>query len=50
MFITHFERGGSFLRANLDVMKEDFSAAFKNSREWLGEAIKGKPGEKPAEA
>lgn len=42
MFIIHFERGGSFVGSNLDVMKEDFKAAFKNSREWLGEAIKGK--------
>lgn len=42
MFVTHFERGGSFLGANVDSMKEDFKAAFKNSREWLGNAISGK--------
>lgn len=42
MFVTHFERGGSFVGSNIDVMKDDFKAAFKNSREWLGEAIKGK--------
>lgn len=42
MFITHFERGGSFIGSNMDVMKDDFKSAFKNSREWLGEAIKGR--------
>lgn len=47
MFVTHFERGGSFVGANVNVMKEDFTAAFKNSREWLGDTIKGK--EKAAE-
>lgn len=41
MFVTHFERGGSFIGANVDAMKEDFSAAYKNSREWLGNAISG---------
>jgi uncharacterized protein (DUF697 family) len=48
MFVTHFERGGSFVGANIDAMKNDFADAFKNSREWLGDAIKGK--EKAAEA
>jgi uncharacterized protein (DUF697 family) len=42
MFVTHFERGGSFIGSNWDSMKEDFAAAFKNSREWLGDTIKGK--------
>jgi hypothetical protein len=42
MFVTHFERGGSFVGSNMESMKADFSAAFKNSREWLGDAIKGK--------
>ena len=41
MFVTHFERGGSFVGANANAMKEDFKDAFKNSREWLGDAIKG---------
>jgi len=41
MFVTHFERGGSFVGANMDEMKSDFSSAFKNSREWLGDTIKG---------
>lgn len=45
MFVTHFENGGSFLGANLDAMKENFKAAFKNSREWLGNAISGKKAE-----
>ncbi len=42
MFVTHFEKGGNFLSANLEAMKEDFGAALKNSREWLGNAISGK--------
>lgn len=42
MFVTHFERGGSFMGANVSSMKEDFATAFKNSREWLGNAISGK--------
>ena len=42
MFVTHFEKGGSFVGANVDAMKADFSSAFKNSREWLGDAVKGK--------
>lgn len=42
MFITHFERGGSFVGASIDVMKADFTAAFKNSREWLGNKVSGK--------
>lgn len=42
MFATHFARGGSFLGANVNAMKEDFSAAFQNSREWLGNVVKGK--------
>lgn len=45
MFVTHFEREGSFLSANMDAMKENFKAAFKNSREWLGSAISGKKAE-----
>ncbi len=42
MFITHFERGGNFVRVNLTAMREDFSASFKNSREWLGDKISGR--------
>lgn len=42
MFVTHFERGGSFVGANVEVMKSDFAAAFKNSREWLGDKVSGK--------
>lgn len=42
MFINHFERGGSFLNANIESMKEDFASAYKNSREWLGSTISGK--------
>jgi uncharacterized protein (DUF697 family) len=42
MFVTHFERGGNFLAANADAMKEDFKAAYKNSREWLGDIVSGK--------
>jgi uncharacterized protein (DUF697 family) len=42
MFVTHFEKGGSFVGANLEVMKEYFVDAFRNSREWLGDLIKGK--------
>lgn len=50
MFITHFENGGSFVGANVDAMKASFTDAFKNSREWLGDTIKGKAAEAPAEA
>jgi uncharacterized protein (DUF697 family) len=50
MFVNHFERGGNFVRVNLDVLKEDFYAAFKNSRVWLGETIKGKGAVITAEA
>jgi uncharacterized protein (DUF697 family) len=42
MFVTHFERGGTFVSSNVESMKEDFSSALKNSREWLGDTIKGK--------
>ena len=42
MFVNHFEKGGGFVSVNMDVMKENFSEAFKNSREWLGDTIKGK--------
>ena len=42
MFVTHFENGGTFMGANVDAMKQSFSTAFANSREWLGDAIKGK--------
>ncbi len=42
MFVAHFERGGNFVRVNLDVMKENFASAFERSREWLGDTIKGK--------
>ncbi|MDR2579144.1 MAG: YcjF family protein [Chitinispirillales bacterium] len=47
MFISHFERGGGFIGANIDAMKEDFSTAFKSSREWMGDTISGR---KKAEA
>ena len=50
MFVNHFEEGGGFVSVNIDVMKESFSSAFKNSREWLGETIKGKEKEAAAEA
>lgn len=42
MFVTYFERGGNFLSANIDAMGEDFKAAYKTSREWLGNVIGGK--------
>ncbi len=42
MFVTHFERGGTFLSANMDAMKESFSTAMRNSREWIGKTIIGK--------
>lgn len=42
MFVNHFERGGSFADANIDVMKQSFKAAYKNSRQWLGNAVAGK--------
>lgn len=48
MFVTHFENGGSFIGANVDALKESFKEAYKNSRNWLGETIKGN--EKDAEA
>lgn len=48
MFVTHFERGGSFVGANMDSMKEDFSAAFQSSREWLGNVVRGKKAEESA--
>ncbi len=41
MFITHFENGGTFIGANIDAMKKSFKNAFDNSREWLGNTIKG---------
>lgn len=50
MFVTHFERGGNFLAANVDSMKEDFTAAYKNSREWLGNTISGKKNAETASA
>lgn len=42
MFVTHFERGGNFISANADSMKEDFKTAYQNSREKLGSMISGK--------
>lgn len=42
MFVTHFERGGNFIDANMDSMKEDFKTAYQNSREQLGDMISGK--------
>lgn len=49
MFVTHFKRGGGFIGANMDALKEDFSASFKNSRQWLGNTISGqKAAEGPA--
>lgn len=50
MFITHFERGGTFMSANFDALKEDFKSAFQNSREWLGNTISGKKDEKSESA
>ncbi len=47
MFVTHFNRGGSFVGANIDEMKESFTAAYKNSRVWLGDAIAGKNSKNP---
>lgn len=47
MFANHFERGGTFADANVSAMKEGFQAAYRESREWLGDVIKGK---KKAEA
>lgn len=47
MFVAHFKRGGSFIGANTDAMKEDFNAAFQNSREWLGNTISGKKATEP---
>lgn len=41
MFINHFEQGGDFLNANLDVMTKDFKTAFQSSREWLAGKIRG---------
>lgn len=41
MFVTHFERGGSFVNANVDEMKQDFGAAYQRSREWLGNVVSG---------
>ncbi len=42
MFITHFENGGTFIGANIDAMKKSFRNGFENSREWLGNTIKGR--------
>jgi len=50
MFVTHFEEGGGFVSVNIEAMKDSFSSAFKNSRDWLGETIKGKEKEAAAEA
>ena len=50
MFVTHFEEGGGFVSVNIDAMKDSFSSAYKNSREWLGETIKGKEKEAAADA
>lgn len=50
MFVTHFERGGSFIGANTDTMKEDFSEAYKNSRQWLGKTISGEKNVEPSNA
>lgn len=45
MFVTHFARGGSFVGANLDAMKEDFASAYRGSREWLANVIRGRKAE-----
>lgn len=51
MFVNHFERGGNFVKANVDEMKKDFTNAYRNSREWLGHVVAGKKSEEaPAEA
>lgn len=50
MFVTHFERGGSFIGANADTMKEDFTEAYKNSRQWLGNTISGEKKAEPSKA
>ncbi len=50
MFINHFERGGNFVKANMDEMKQDFTKAYQNSREWLGSVVAGKKEGTPAEA
>ena len=50
MFVTHFEEGGGFVSVNMEAMKDSFSSAFKNSRDWLGETIKGKEKEATADA
>ena len=50
MFVTHFEEGGGFVSVNIEAMKDSFSSAYKNSREWIGDAIKGKEKEAAAEA
>ncbi len=42
MFITHFESDGTFVGANIDAMKKSFKNAYANSREWLGNTIKGR--------
>lgn len=47
MFVTHFNRGGSFVGANIDEMKESFTVAYKNSRAWIGDVIGGKKSENP---
>ena len=50
MFVNHFEEGGGFVSVNMEAMKDSFSSAFNNSREWLSETIKGKEKEVPADA
>lgn len=42
MFVTHFERGGNFVKVNMDEMKKDFSEAYQHSREWVGNVVGGK--------
>jgi uncharacterized protein (DUF697 family) len=47
MFAKHFMRGGSFEKINAATMKRDFTQAYSNAREWLGDKIGGR---KAAEA
>lgn len=42
MFVTHFERNGDFVDANIGKMKEDFSETYKNSKEWVGKTFKNR--------
>ncbi len=50
MFVTHFNRGGNFVTANVDALKDDFAKAYKDSRAWVTKNIRRKRADPAPEA